>query len=53
MEGPDDKVVLFVEVADHGMDAPIPSGHPEMPELAYLGGHTLGELLNTERQATA
>jgi glucose-6-phosphate isomerase len=53
MEGPDDKVVIFIEVADHGMDAPIPAGHPEMPELSYLGGHTLGELLNTERQATA
>jgi len=53
MEGPDDKVVLFVEVADHGMDPPIPSRHPEMSEFAYLGGHTLGELLNTERRATA
>jgi glucose-6-phosphate isomerase len=53
MEGPDDKVVLFVDVTDHGTDLPIPARHPEMPELAYLGGHTLGELLNTERQATA
>jgi glucose-6-phosphate isomerase len=53
MEGPDDKVVIFVEVADHGTEAPIPARHAEMPELAYLGGHTLGELLNTERQATA
>jgi glucose-6-phosphate isomerase len=53
MEGPDDKVVVFIEVADHGTEAPIPSRHPEMPELSYLGGHTLGELLNTERQATA
>jgi glucose-6-phosphate isomerase len=53
MEGPSDKVVLFVEVDDHGTDAPIPGRHPEMSEFAYLGGHTLGELLNTERQATA
>jgi glucose-6-phosphate isomerase len=53
MEGPDDKVVLFVEVEDHGTEAPIPSRHSEMPELSYLGGHTLGALLNTERRATA
>jgi glucose-6-phosphate isomerase len=53
MEGPDDKVVLFIEVADHGPDASIPSHHPEMSEFAYLGGHTLGELLNTERRSTA
>jgi glucose-6-phosphate isomerase len=53
MEGPQDKVVVFVEVADHGVDTPIPERHPEMPELSYLGGHTLGELINTERRATA
>src|SRR5690606_37368026 len=48
-----DKVVLFVEVADHGTDAQISARHSEMAELSYLGGHTLGELLNTERRATA
>ena len=53
MEGPDDKVVLFVEVEDHGVEAPIPKRHPEMSEFAYLGGHTLGALMNTERRATA
>jgi glucose-6-phosphate isomerase len=53
MEGPADKVVLFVEVTDHGPDAVIPPRHPEIKELAYLGGHSLGELINTERRATA
>ena len=53
MEGPDDKVVLFVEVEDHGVDTPIPKRHPEMSEFAYLGGHSLGDLMNTERRATA
>ena len=53
MEGPDDKVVLFVEVEDHGVDTPIPKRHPEMSEFAYLGGHSLGDLMNTERLATA
>jgi glucose-6-phosphate isomerase len=53
MEGPHDKVVVFIEVEDHGVDTPIPNRHPEMPELSYLGGHSLGELINTERRATA
>lgn len=53
MEGPDDKVVLFIEVEDHGTDQTIPERHPEMQEIAYLGGHSLGELINAERRATA
>lgn len=53
MEGPQDKVVLFVDVRDPGEDVTIPARHPEIDALAYLGGHTLGELLATERQATA
>ena len=53
MEGPFDKVVTFVRVADPGEDVRIPhrSGLPE--ELAYLQGHSLGELLNAEQEATA
>jgi len=53
MEGPHDKVVVFIEVENHGADTTIPNRHPEMPELSYLGGHSLGELINTERRATA
>lgn len=53
MEGPRDKVVLFVGVERREEDVPIPSRHPEMPSLAYLGGHELGELLDVERRATA
>ena len=34
-------------------DVPIPTRHPEIEALAYLGGHTLGGLLATERAATA
>lgn len=52
MEGPRDKVVLFVEVAREE-DVEIPGRHPEMTEFAYLGGHALGELLDAERSATA
>lgn len=53
IEGPHDKVVLFVAVADPGVSVPIPQRHPEIGALAYLGGHDLGELLDAERRATA
>jgi glucose-6-phosphate isomerase len=53
IEGPHDKVVLFVHVDDPEASVGIPRRHPEIPSLAYLGGHTLGELLATERVATA
>jgi glucose-6-phosphate isomerase len=53
MEGPRDKVVVFVAVGDPGDPIAIPTLHRETPELGYLGGHTLGELLDAERRATA
>ena len=53
MEGPHDKVVLFVAVEDMGADMAIPSRHPEISSLGYLGGASLGRLLDAERRATA
>ncbi len=53
MEGPHDKVVLFIDVEDAEADVSIPKRHPGIPSLAYLGGHSLGELLAVERAATA
>jgi glucose-6-phosphate isomerase len=60
MEGPFDKAVTFVTVDDLGVDVPIPEPrrHGEgasalPPDLDYLPGHTLGELLWAEYQATA
>jgi glucose-6-phosphate isomerase len=52
IEGPHDKVVLFVGLEDPEEDVPIPHRHAEIPSLSYLGGHSLGELLNVERRAT-
>lgn len=53
MEGPFDKVVSFVSVDDFGTDITIPSRPGLPPDLAYLPGHTLGELLRAECAATS
>ena len=53
MEGPRDKVVIFLAVKVDGDPVAIPALHPEIVELGYLGGHTLAELLDSERRATA
>lgn len=53
MEGPDDKTVTFLTVAQGANDLPIPRLHGEHPDLAYLGGRTLGEVLGVEQMATA
>jgi glucose-6-phosphate isomerase len=53
MEGPFDKVVTFLRVEHSGEDVIIP-GRPGLPEeLAYLAGHTMGELLLAEQEATS
>jgi glucose-6-phosphate isomerase len=53
MEGPPDKTVSFVAVADEPVRLEIPKLHSDVKELGYLGGHRLGELLDIERRATA
>jgi glucose-6-phosphate isomerase len=56
MEGPYDKVITFVTVDDFGvnLEIPRPAGEGDLPpDLAYLPGHTLGELLRAEYQATS
>ncbi len=53
MEGPLDKTVTFIAVKGREKDGPIPSRHADISELAYIGGHTLGELIDVEQRATA
>jgi len=51
-EGPNDKVIGFVEVGDFGDgDVTIPEGL-KIEALEYLEGQTLGSLLNAEKRAT-
>jgi glucose-6-phosphate isomerase len=53
MEGPYDKVVTFIALDRFPEDMTIPSREALHPDLAYLAGHSLGELLHAEYQATA
>jgi glucose-6-phosphate isomerase len=57
MEGPYDKVITFVRTERFAEDVTIPGlsdpSHVLPADLAYLPGHTLGELLNAEYEATA
>ncbi len=52
MEGPHDKVITFIRVENHREDFEIPPSEDSPDEFAYLEGHTLGRLLNTEQTAT-
>lgn len=51
-EGPADKVFTFLTVERFQHDYIIPDLHPDRPEVSYLGGKKLSELLNAERFAT-
>jgi glucose-6-phosphate isomerase len=53
MEGPADKTVTFVAIGERKVDVTIPHAFSDVTELGYLGGHSLGELIDIERQATA
>jgi glucose-6-phosphate isomerase len=54
MEGPFNKVITFVTVEDFGQEVNIPRPAAKLPsDLEYLPGHTLGELLRAEYQATS
>jgi glucose-6-phosphate isomerase len=53
MEGPDDKFVLFIAVGTPRADVEIPAAFPAIGDVAYLGGHRMGELFDAERRATA
>lgn len=52
MEGPLDKVVVFISVERSGESVDIPTHRESFEGLGYLGGHSLHELLDAERRAT-
>ena len=52
LEGPHDKLVLFLRVEDHGDTLTIPAAYQDLEDVACLGGHSLGGVLNAEQTAT-
>ena len=52
VEGPRDKVVLFLRVEDHGAEIDVPPTYQDLDSVGYLGGHALGALLNAEQRGT-
>ncbi len=52
-EGPYDKVVTFLSVGRYATPFPIPHGCEDIPDVAFLGGHTMEELIQAENKATA
>lgn len=52
MEGPNDKVITFMEVQNFRKQIVIPHGYESIKGLSYLGGHTMNGLITVEKQAT-
>ena len=52
VEGPFDKVVTFLSVEKFRKVLVIPHGCEDIPDVAFLGGHTMNELLQAEKEAT-
>ena len=53
IEGPFDKVITFISVEKYGCEMPIPHGCEDIPDVGFLGGHTMQELIQAENKATA
>lgn len=52
-EGPYDKVVTFISIGSYKEKSPIPYGCENIPDVSFLGGHTMEELIQAENKATA
>jgi glucose-6-phosphate isomerase len=52
LEGPRDKIVLFLRVEDHGEPLDIPAAYQDLEEVGCLGGNSLDALLNGSQHAT-
>ena len=52
IEGPQDKVLIFIGVNNHGVDVKIPDTFKDMEGFNYLSGRTLSELIKAEEEAT-
>lgn len=53
IEGPFDKVITFISVDKYACEMPIAHGCEDIPDVGFLGGHTMQELIQAENKATA
>ena len=51
-EGPFDKVITFLGVDRFRTEVEIPNGFAHIPDVAFLGGHTFNQLIQSEQRAT-
>ena len=51
-EGPFDKVITIIAVENFRSTVEISKGCDDIPDVNFLCGHTMNELINTERKAT-
>jgi glucose-6-phosphate isomerase len=52
MEGPEDKVVIFVRIDDYGADFVMPKVFGDVEGMSYLSGRNLSELIKAEEEST-
>ncbi|KJR40592.1 Phosphoglucose isomerase (PGI) [Candidatus Magnetoovum chiemensis] len=52
MDGPEDKVVIFIHIDDYTIDIKIPDAFKDYEGCAYLAGHTLSEVIKAAENAT-
>ncbi len=53
IEGPYDKIITFISVGKYACEMPIPHGCEDIPDVGFLGGHSMQELIQAENKATA
>lgn len=51
-EGPFDKVITIIGVEKYRTEVEISDGCKDMPDVSFLCGHTMNQLINSERIAT-
>lgn len=52
MEGPEDKVVVFVRIDDYGADFVMPKAFGDVEGIRYLSDRRLSELIKAEEEST-
>ncbi|MCD8205143.1 MAG: glucose-6-phosphate isomerase [Clostridia bacterium] len=53
IEGPYDKIITFVSVGKYAAEMVIPKGCQDIPDVGFLGGHSMEELIKAENKATS